>query len=445
MIQTAPLVAANLPFSPGESISPDHGNSGFSARPQACTSNSQMGSGPGDGGLGQQRGMVWILDALLVPRDARGIVLACGFVGASALGADALLLGDPIGFGYLVAAGVGYFFLQTRLVPSLLWLLIGAGGIAGATAGNSSDWVVGGLGLLLALVALFRPTQTLDAQTSGKVEESVSVARPSTHSDLNGSEVSSRNPEVALASLVSIRTIGRLRLEAGGEDLSDRLTDQPSLQFLFTYLLARTVGGRDSAIDRTSLADEVAPGISTSSQRGRLRNQLYKLLSALGPELKGLLRVNNVQISLDLSSVEVDFVELEQLSQLVKRRAGLIDQDLGDRVRDLLESTAGGEFLAGFSELEQQVTAGRGTASQVVEEARTAIADWRADLVLALAEFHEAAGRPQASIAFLQLALAQSPQRQDLARRLVSVYLQTGQSARASEVRLEYELTQEMR
>src|SRR5260221_5760592 len=63
------------------------------------------------------RGTGQLLDKLLVPRDPRGIVLACGFAGAAALGVSALVLGDPLGYAYLAAAAIGYFFLQTRLVP----------------------------------------------------------------------------------------------------------------------------------------------------------------------------------------------------------------------------------------------------------------------------------------------------------------------------------------
>jgi predicted Zn-dependent protease len=76
----------------------------------------------------------------------------------------------------------------------------------------------------------------------------------------------------------------------------------------------------------------------------------------------------------------------------------------------------------------------------LVESARAEIASWRSDLVHALAEYHQAAGRPQASIAYLESALTQSPHRQDLARLLVAAYLQTGQTARADQARREYDL-----
>src|ERR1700688_954986 len=67
------------------------------------------------------RGTQRVLDKLLVPRDPRGIVLLCGLVAAAAIGVSALMVGDHIGYAYLVAVTVGYLFLQTRLVPTVLW------------------------------------------------------------------------------------------------------------------------------------------------------------------------------------------------------------------------------------------------------------------------------------------------------------------------------------
>ena len=449
----------------------------------------------GRSGVPEEVGPEWVLgirqllDKLLVPRDPRGIVLACSFVAAAALGISALVLGDPLGYAYVAAAAVGYFFLQTRLVPTVLWLLISFGGAAGATAGNSSDWIVCGLGLLLAAVSLlptpadFRdeaPTRELpeaeslelqaaeaNGQGNGSIPDSSRFLeeRPESSRILEvraaasdeprpagdksfgdelglnepaGSQIPSPAPAPTIPR-VSISAIGRLRIRVSGRDITARLNEQPRLEFLLSYLLARTIRG-DTGIQRPALAEEVAPGISTVSQRDRLRKSLYALLSTLGPEAKGFLRVTSTHVTLDLSAVDVDVITLEQLSRQISRRKTLIDAELANQIKVLLEQTAG-EFLAGFSELEQQVTAGHGSAAQVVEEARMLIASWHADLVQALATYNEAAGHPQASIAYLKSALAESPQRQDLARLLVAAYLQTGQTARASEARLEYDLT----
>ena len=474
-----------------KSIRANHGNSGWTDRLGPSTPIRKMGPSPREGGLGRRRGSFQILDTLLVPRDARGIVLACGFVAVAALGISALTFGDPLGYGYLAAAAMGYFFLQTRLVPTALWLLVSFGGAAGAMAGNPSGWIVCGLGLLLAVVSLLpvpaafrgepvkaevRPSlssasgaseNAASVESSRKLEVSpirtsrspevgaveaggrapIEGIKPGDPVDLAGSDLADLTLPTAdpksLAARVAIKTIGRLRLEINGRDLTQRLNEQPRLEFLFSYLLARATRAADAAIDRPALADEVAPGIPAGNQRDRLRKQLHALQSTLGSEAKTLLRINNTHVTLDLTGVDIDTVALEQMSRLVGRRKTLIGGDLADQIRALLEETAGGEFIAGFSELEHQVTAGNGTASQTVDEARALIAGWRADLVQALADYNGAAGYPQRSIAYLKSALTQCPQRQDLARLLVAAYLETGQTARAAEARLEYDLTQE--
>src|ERR1035437_3079171 len=109
---------------------------------------------PEEVGLDWLRGTQQVLEKLLVPRDPRGIVLLCGLVAAAALGVSALMVGDQIGYAYLAAVAVGYLFLQTRLVPTVLWILIALGGVAGALAGNTSDWIVCVLGTGLAIVSL---------------------------------------------------------------------------------------------------------------------------------------------------------------------------------------------------------------------------------------------------------------------------------------------------
>ena len=71
------------------------------------------------------------------------------------------------------------------------------------------------------------------------------------------------------------------------------------------------------------------------------------------------------------------------------------------------------------------------------------VAGWRADVVHSLAEYYQAAGRPQASIAYLQTALAESPQREDLARLLIAAFVQTGQTTNADQIRRDYHLMRE--
>jgi len=459
---------------------PNHGNRGYPSPFGRSTTITTVG-GPGEEGPGLREGSARLLQTLGVPRDARGIVLLCGFAASAAFGLMALLAppGDPIGYGYLALAVVGYFFIQTRGLTTFLWLLVAAGGLVVGWAGNGSGWVEFAIGLALAVVALTplppefgrepakaqssgrvgdRPPSTgstgkglsVDSfQSSGKVEDSpirtsaiAEVAAPDSES--TAIQPVDRARFVARrAGRARIRAIGRLQIEIGGRDVTERLREQPRLEFLLSYLLARTIWGVDSGVARAGLAEEIAPDLPVSSQRSRLRNQLYELRASLGPELRDLVQVNSSHVSLNFQGASVDAIDLQLKSLIVSRSHALIDVQLADEIRRLLDETSGGEFLSGFSELDHQVTAGRGGALQTVVETRNLVAGWRADLVHSLAEYYQAAGRPQASIAYLQASLAESQQREDLARLLVAAFVRTGQTSNADQIRREYHLIKE--
>jgi DNA-binding SARP family transcriptional activator len=423
-----------------------------------------MEPSPREEGFGPRAGAFDIRNALLIPRDPRGIVLACGFVALAALGTDALLVaGDWIGFALLVTAVVGYLFIRTRLVPVVLWAAVAAYGVLAAISGNASDWLVVGLAGLLVVVALFPPVDWTEEPTSRNLEVSGSAAERKLQRAKASADQSSRNLEVAEVARPNgsnpkmepedasaagdhvqnrhrayLRTIGSLQLELGGRDRLQRVRQQPRLEFLLTYLIARRVSTLGGLEERSAIAAELAPGYEQSTQLDRMRKTLHALGEALGPDLKNLLDKTSSHIRLDLTGIDVDFVVLSEMAAKVDRRGGLIDAALADEVRNLLETTAGGEFLAGFSELEQEVTRGRGDAARVVEDARMKVNGWRADLVVALARHFEAAGRAQSSIAYLQSVNNQSPEREDVARLLVAAYLQTGQIARAEEIQRAY-------
>jgi hypothetical protein len=426
----------------------------------------ERATAPNEKGAGLREGLVQVLDSLGVPRDARGIVLLCGYVASAAFGLIVLLSppGDPIGWAYVGLAAMGYFFIQTRGLTTFLWLLFAGGGAAVVFAGEPSGWVECVLGLALAAVAITplpadyrQPTApAIEAMgpgrvvlasiggvsTSGKVEDSRAGTSANAEVSNGASPNGATDASVRLVTTTSnagdvrIAALGSFLVEADGADVSQGL--EPRLEFLFGYLLARTVGGRDGAADRTALAEEVAPGIGPPSQRDRLRKQLYDLQS-LHPVLARLVRVSRSRVSLDLQGVDFDVTRLLEISHIVAGPDSLIDTSLANRVRGVLAKTDG-EFLAGFSELEHQVTGGRGSAAEVVEQARVLIAGARADLALAIARYDTAAGHAQRAIVYMTQALKQAPHRQDLARALVAAYLQTGQVKLARDARREFDL-----
>lgn len=428
----------------------------------------QKGNGSLEQGVGLREGSIRVLDALLVPRDPRGIVLLCGYVASAAFGLLALLSppGDPIGWAYIGVAAIGYLFIQTRGLTTFLWLLFAAGGAAVVLAGEASGWVECLVGLALAVVAVTplpaeyreqadpaveaietsrvlasgiptsRNAEVLQPETSRKAEVSSNGTSPNGSTDVPVAIVA----EDARPIEVRIRALGRFQMEADGADIGQSL--EPRLEFLFYYLLARTIGGVDAGVDRAALAEEVAPGIAAANQRDRLRKQLHELQS-LHPVLAQLVRGTRSRVSLDLQDVDFDVTRLLEVSHIVVGPDSLIDTPLANRVRGVFAATDG-EFLPAFSELEHQVTSGRGSAAaEVVEHARVLIAGARADLALAVARYDIAAGHAQRAIVYMTQALKQSPGRQDLARVLVAAYIQTGQVKLARDVRREFDLIEE--
>jgi len=400
------------------------------------------------------------LTTLGVPRDPRGIVLACGFAGAGAVGVGVLLPpGDPIGFAYLGAAVLGYFFLQTRFLPTFLWLLIAAYGALGGVGGAAGGWVECGLGLLLAAVAaiptpvdstpekpLAAATQTIEsshqngqsavAETSAPVEVPLPAIRE-TSASLEESPSVGAGQVLERQGRLAIRSIGTLQIRAAGQDMTRGLEDKPVLSFLFEYLLARWVLDEPKVV-RPALGDELSPGLPSKNQLDRLRKQLYDLQRDIDPALGALVRADRTSVWLELSDVDSDVTELRSLASTLTDDHELISPQQAGTIERLLNDIHGKEFLAGFEELERRVTQSRGTAGQVVADARLRLAEHRADLARALADYQDAIGRPEQAIPHLQEALDAMPGRRDLAKRLAIAYLKTGQTKLAGEVRRQF-------
>jgi len=444
-----------------EMTRPRHEFQGLAARRLALTPEASVGSGPGEAGPGLREGLLQkLLTTLGVPKDPRGIVLACGFAGAGAVGVGVLLPpGDPIGFAYLGVAALGYFFLQTRFLPTFLWLLIAAYGALGGVGGAAGGWVECGLGLLLAAVAVIPPPvdsspenpyvahgqkvesppqngQSPVAATSATVEDSPKAIRE-TSASFEESPSAGAGQVVVGQRRLAIRSIGTLQIRAAGQDMTKGLEDKPVLCFLFEYLLARWVLDEPKVV-RPALGDELSPGLPGKNQLDRLRKQLYDLQRDIDPALGALVRTDRTSVWLDLSDVDDDVTQLRGLASTVNDDQELISTQDARTIERLLNDMHGKEFLAGFEELERRVTQGRGTAGQVVADARLRLAEYRADLTCALADYQDAIGHPEQAIPHLEDALDALQGRKDLAKRLAVAYLKTGQTKRASEVRRQF-------
>jgi len=341
------------------------------------------------------------------------------------------LEGDTIGVAYLAATTVAYLSLHTRALSSLVWAGVALAGLAGFLAGNPASLIQVLVAAGLAGVAFLVPAQS---PSSGVEPTEIPVLVPTPSDGLTESAHDGR---------LRIRAIGRLALLSDGTDLAPALLAKRTLVFLWSYLLARAVA-QMPAISRDQLADEVAPGLPTKSQRERLRKQLWDVQNDLPAPLAQLIRAERAHVALDLSETAVDAIELRELALRVGSHGGLLPRELSLEVRSVLDSLNPGEFLPAFEDYESIVNQARGSAGMHVNAIRRDVVRWRGDLAQTLAKTYVASGDPHSAVRVLEPIVDDDPGREDLAGQLVSAYMAAGQSGRASELRRRFDLKQEV-
>ncbi len=375
-------------------------------------------------------------DIFGLPADLRGWILTAGSLGAALLGVALLLTGDPFGLLYLAAGVAAYLFLHARVFSVVIWSGVALGALAGGILGGSLSAVLVVLGAAgLAVVAASRGARRRTAASAGPVlpeSDGTAVApQEGPESPLPLTELTENESRGTV-----IRSIGRLEVLHDGEDLSADLLQRPTLAFLWSFLLARSVLS-DQPLLRNSLADELSPGLPAQSQAKRLRDQIYNLQHDISPVVGGMIEADRKQVRLCLNGAQFDVFRLRDLSQSMTREAELLDQAKTEQAENLFQELAAGDFLPGFEELEHAVTEGRGTASDIVRDAGLQVAAWRAALACAVADHRLARRQPELALRVLEPALADAPKREDVGRRLIAAYLQTGQTARAERLRRE--------
>ncbi len=309
-----------------------------------------------------------------VPRDARGIVLACGFAGAAGIGAATVSDHDPLGWAYIALACCGYLFVQSRAIPTLAWMIVTALALWAYSAGAPGAWVAVLFGLCLTLVSLLPATvpsalpnepQPNLSETSAAVEVPLSIARPA--------------PQLA------IYTLGHFQVLVDGQDNTGRILDKPAVGGLWCYLLALAVRNPDSPIARTTLASQLWPRGNRSQQLERLRRQLWDVQHDLGA-LGDMVVADRSSVRFDLSAATVDALLLKQLCDDLRNNAGQpVTGELLLEVRRVLDESVDRTFLPDFERLAGDAGLDAMAARRTVTEARSNITVLRGELARLLA------------------------------------------------------------
>jgi hypothetical protein len=236
-----------------------------------------------------------------------------------------------------------------------------------------------------------------------------------------------------------IRTFGRVQLLQAGQDYAPPLMAKKMLAFIWLYLFVRRLLDPDGLVNRGAFAEEYSPGLSAPKQNKRLRGRLTDINEDLPPMLSSRVISDRLHLHLDLNNSSIDIVRLQDVAKLCMDQRGMLTPDLVAEARRMLEETEG-ELLPGWADIEAETNGGRGGAKEYVHALREVAETARVDLMGALAADHLARQEPRKAIPLLERALEHQPDREDLARKLVAAYMETGQHSRAAELQKDHAL-----
>jgi len=237
-----------------------------------------------------------------------------------------------------------------------------------------------------------------------------------------------------------IRTFGQFQLLQAGHDYGPALMSKKVLAFIWMYLFVRRLLDPDGRVKRAAFAEEYSPGLSPIRQNKRLRDRLGDMYKRDLPALlSSRIIADRQQFHLDLNDCSIDIVRLQEVARLCVDQKGMLTPELVSEARRMLDESEG-EVLAGWEDIEAETNGGRGGAKEYIQALRQLAETARVDLMGALAANHVARQEPRKAIPLLERALEHQPEREDLARKLVAVYMETGQHARAAEIQKDHAL-----
>lgn len=381
--------------------------------------------------------------------DWRRLVLAIGYALVFVAGLLVLIAADPTGLVLMAAAVIGLLFIHRTWLGVGIWIYVITTGLVAIVSGDDLGlWgILAGLGFGIVALPIWKARRQAPRQAYTWSQSPFQTPPPAAPTGPTSEPVAlaaagwmEKRDELPQPSFPRIRTIGRIQLRTPEGDVTARLIGKPVIGFLWLYLLARSVRNPGDRLTRSAITDEVAPGVS--DPRGRLRGYLRDLARMPQP-FGAMVQVNDELIGFDLGGCEADFAELRSIAARVRESAGRPDDELLGRAQSVLKALGDGEFMPGFEDIEKRATSGRGVAGQVVAEVRVQVEGMRADVADAVGKALLDRGQAALAVSILEPLVARSEERDDLARTLINALRESGQHARAADIRRRFAVGQE--
>jgi len=379
---------------------------------------------------------LWLLFELLVPK--RGFTEIAGRLRQTARGNRIYLFGPPpqLGGGYLAGVASETFRLVEAGLPVyLLGLWAEAHGHRRRGHGEMAG---GPLPPPAPKTHSSRPRQYAMPPIAWRREWEASLQRE--EQELIQTQASTvvlpTGPSPAPLPAVTIRTLGTFQVLEGNQDIAPELLGRPTLCFIWLYLLTHSITRPAVPVHRQLLAEETSPGIDNDQQRARLRHRLHAFQRILPGVIAERIRVEGEFVRFELTGVQLDVASLREAADEWGSGTGLLP---AEGIADLeVAANYGAEYLPIWDDLEQQITRGRGAASELVRNVRQLVEDLHTRLLIRLAYHHYARREHARLIPLLEEVLRRRPDREDAAGLLVSAYRETGQVHRAQQLQSAY-------
>jgi len=276
----------------------------------------------------------------------------------------------------------------------------------------------------VAIVAVLRRRQRVGRPLTAIALPTTLVAEQAAPVEVPAAESAASVAETA------IRTFGALHVQEGGKDWAPALLSRPVTAFVWLRLLVAAIQDPLSRLTRDEIARQASPGVGRDVQLKRLRNFVGRGLKEMPTALSERILVEPDALGFRLDGCAVDALELLRVSRELGNRSRLNGDELAHVASVVRDSR--GPFLPEFEAIEDIATDRHPTCTELVRGLRDQLVDKRVDLAFLLADAYLKNGDAVQAIAVLEPAIADRPQRQDLATRLSQAYREAGRDAEAA-------------
>jgi len=204
-----------------------------------------------------------------------------------------------------------------------------------------------------------------------------------------------------------IRTFGGLQVVEGGQDWAPALSGRQVMAFIWRRVLLAPFEDPAASVSREAVARQAYPSVEREYQLGRLRTVLNQGLTELPAPLRSRIIAEPKVLRFNLDGCTVDALELLKLADDWGRLEVISPQQAATASRVI--GATRGTFLPEFESVDNLVTSGRPTCTELVKNLRDKLTERRARLIVVLGRTYINGRRPDLAVTLLETATEDQP------------------------------------